>query len=169
MSAPPVHLSEPLTVDVLPSLSVSRRTPFRRSRGAHAAHAGSAPLAGAMVEIVDSSVDLTAAPPLDLTAAPPVAPGALPDTSLLRERDEALARVAELERQLDALNRELAVARDEPALVWVTRGDVAYHRRRRCAGLVAQPGSPGGAAQKLDQVTRAQALDTGKHRCQLCF
>jgi hypothetical protein len=170
MSAPPVHLSEPLTVDVLPALSVSRRTPFRRSRAAaHGAPAGSLP-AGTAVEIgVESSVDLTTAAAAEpaLVALPAVT--LEPDAVLLRERDEALARVAQLERQLELLNRELAVARDEPGLVWVADGDVAYHRRRRCAGLVAQPASSAGAARQLDHVTRAQALDSGKHRCQLCF
>jgi hypothetical protein len=176
MDAPPVHLSEPLSVDVLPAPTTTRRTPFRRSRNNHPVvldrpivvaepDAETHPDIGSKPVVVTDSLVVTG----PAAGTGPVEHDRPPEaTHLLRERDEARARVADLERQLELLNREVAFVKDEPSLVWVARGDSCYHRRRRCAGLVAQPAAVGGTSLQLAHVPRAQALDSGLHRCQLC-
>jgi hypothetical protein len=86
----------------------------------------------------------------------------------MRERDDALRRVAQLEqalderraaadgdlrervasleRQLQVLSRDMATVHDEPAMVWAASGDDVYHRRRRCASLLAA--TSGAAARR---------------------
>jgi hypothetical protein len=177
MDAPPVHLSEPLSVDVLPAPPTTRRTPFRRSRSNQPGVLDrpvvvTGPDVAAKPAVVTDHPVVTHQPVVTGPAMGngPADPNGTPAATqlLVRERDEARARVAELERQLDLLNREVAFAKDEPSLVWVARGDACYHRRRRCAGLVAQPAAIGGTSLQLAHVPRAQALDSGLHRCQLC-
>jgi hypothetical protein len=111
---------------------------------------------------------LVVEPPLEVVPEEPELTPALYET-VTQERDDALRRIEQLERMLQMLNREVAVTVDEPAIVWVAPDADVYHRRRRCAGLIAMPYVDGAVPVDVTRVDRSQALDSGRGRCGLCF
>ena len=149
MDVPPVQSGSTASWTVLPDLPPARKHAFRWPRSTAATV--TAPESGA--EPAEAPVEVTVER-LELVTS---------------ERDTALRRVEELERMLQMLNREVAETVDEPAVVWVAPHSEVYHRRRRCAGLIAMPYGEGGAPVELGRVSRSEALDSGRGPCPLCL